>query len=118
MPHHVSNMVDDDPGGLAVQRPQCATKLLDKQTIRLGWSTHADHFDGRHVQTLTEKVDVDQLVDGARLEFQHELFADIVGGLGADTFSPNPGGATPTQTDTGLYDQVGRNIRLGFRLRY
>ena len=33
-------------------------------------------------------------------------------------FDPSPTGATPTPTETGLYDQVGTMIRVGIRLRH
>lgn len=33
-------------------------------------------------------------------------------------FAPSPTGATPLPTDPGLYDEVGRNVRIGFRYRH
>jgi len=48
-----------------------------------------------------------------------EVFVNVQNLFDRDPpFAPSPAGATPTPTDTGLYDQVGRNWRVGFRLRY
>lgn len=80
-------------------------------------------------RTYTEGVDTDfnHVADRAYLDAQvryevnesTELFVNVQNVFDRDPpFAPSPGGATPLSTDTGLYDQVGRNWRLGFRLRY
>jgi iron complex outermembrane recepter protein len=48
-----------------------------------------------------------------------EIYLNVQNILDKDpVYSPSPGGATPTPTDTALYDQVGRMYRVGVRLRF
>lgn len=96
------------------------------------WSTQAQvRYIGDQIWDRNRTIGVDtnfnHIADRAYLDGQisyklsetQEYYVNIQNVLDREpAFSPNPGGATPTQTDTGLYDQVGRNIRLGFRLRY
>ncbi|HJV41498.1 TonB-dependent receptor domain-containing protein [Caulobacter sp.] len=48
-----------------------------------------------------------------------EVYVNVQNLLDRDpAFAPDPTGATPLSTDTGLYDQVGRSWRVGVRLRF
>jgi iron complex outermembrane receptor protein len=48
-----------------------------------------------------------------------EVYLNVQNILDKDpVYSPSPGGATPTPTDTALYDQVGRMFRIGVRLSF
>ena len=56
---------------------------------------------------------------GRASEGRQEYYVNIQNVLNRKpAFDPSPTGATPTPTETGLYDQVGTMIRVGIRLRH
>ena len=81
---YVAHMVDIDAVCLSIGWTQRATERLSIAWERFCRPSVADDFDGRHIKSFSENIDVDQLFQIAAPEFADQLVTDCVGCFGAD----------------------------------